>query len=241
MRSRRLEYSESTRAALVDSAVALFTKRGYAGTSLDEIAKRARVTKGALYHHFSGKQALFEAAFDAVERGVFDQLQAIAAGDGTPWERALAGLRCYIRSCLDPSYQRIVIHEAPVVMGWERWREAEDHFSAGLIRSIVSDLLESGDLVGVPLEITSRLLFGALSTAATMIASSPDPKTVSVQTEDAIIQLLVLIRANSRRTGTGDDSVPASGDDAGGTRGCPRTTADKIAARIKSKVTGDGH
>src|SRR3989442_3448107 len=67
MRSRRADYSESTRQALVDSAVEMFAKRGYAATSLDAIAKRARVTKGALYHHFSGKQALFEAAFEAVE------------------------------------------------------------------------------------------------------------------------------------------------------------------------------
>src|SRR5256885_950933 len=77
LRSRRLDYSESTRSALVDSAVELFTKRGYAGTSLDEIAKRARVTKGALYHHFSGKQSLFEAAFDQVESVVYDRLAQI--------------------------------------------------------------------------------------------------------------------------------------------------------------------
>ena len=68
MRSRRVDYSESTRQALVDSALDLFTKRGYAGTSLEAIVKRARVTKGALYHHFSGKQALFEAAFDRWRR-----------------------------------------------------------------------------------------------------------------------------------------------------------------------------
>src|ERR687888_1776001 len=74
MRSRRLDYSESTRKALVDSAIELFTRHGYAATSLDAVAKRARVTKGALYHHFSGKQALFEAAFDAVETAAIGRL-----------------------------------------------------------------------------------------------------------------------------------------------------------------------
>ncbi|MGH3520203.1 MAG: TetR/AcrR family transcriptional regulator [Haloechinothrix sp.] len=198
MRSRRLDYSESTRNALVESAVELFTKRGYAGTSLDEIAKRARLTKGALYHHFSGKQALFEAAFDSVERLVYNKLHAVLEGPGEPWDRAVDGIRSYLRSCLDSSYQRIVIHEAPVVMGSERWRAAEDHYSYGLIRSIVSELVDSGDLVGVPREITSRLLFGALSSAATMIASSSDPKAVSAQTEDTVVQLLSLMRASSR-------------------------------------------
>jgi AcrR family transcriptional regulator len=68
LRSGRLDYSESTRQALVDSAVELFTRNGYAGTSLDAIAGRARVTKGALYHHFSGKQALFEAVMEGMRR-----------------------------------------------------------------------------------------------------------------------------------------------------------------------------
>lgn len=198
MKSRRVAYSESTRDALVASAVALFSKRGYAGTSLDEIARRALVTKGALYHHFSGKQALFEAAFDRVEGIVYDKLQEIVSGPGVPWDRAVSGLRSYLQSTLQPSYQRIVIQEAPVVMGWERWREAEDHLSLGVIRSIVDDLIDSGDLVGVPPEITSRLLFGALSTAATMIANSSDPKLMSEQTEEVIVQLLRLIRSNAR-------------------------------------------
>src|SRR2546423_11437934 len=126
MRSRREDYSESTRSALVNSAVELFTKRGYAGTSLDEVARRARVTKGALYHHFSGKQALFEAAFEQVESRVMGRLEEIMRGPEPPFDRALRGLREFISSCLDPAYQRIAIHEAPVVMGWERWRAAED-------------------------------------------------------------------------------------------------------------------
>ncbi|KAA2264341.1 TetR/AcrR family transcriptional regulator [Solihabitans fulvus] len=178
-RSRRLEYSESTRQALVDSAVELFTKRGYAGTSLDEVAKRARVTKGALYHHFSGKQALFEAAFDAVEAKVMGRLGEIVTAPGDPWETAMAGLRAYIQVCLESSYQRIVIHEAPVVMGWERWREAEEHFSFGVLRAAIELLVDAGEIEVVSVEITTRLLFGALSTAATMIASASDPKKTS--------------------------------------------------------------
>ena len=119
-RSRRDDYAESTRAALVDSAISLFTKHGYAATSLDAISKRARVTKGALYHHFTGKQALFEAVFDAVETQVMRRLRQIMSGPEPPWDRALNGLRAYLESCLDPAYQRIAVHEAPVVIGWER-------------------------------------------------------------------------------------------------------------------------
>ena len=60
---RRAQYSASTKRALVDVAEALFAEQGYAGTSLDTVVAGAEVTKGALYHHFSGKQALFEAVF----------------------------------------------------------------------------------------------------------------------------------------------------------------------------------
>ncbi|WP_092532220.1 TetR/AcrR family transcriptional regulator [Amycolatopsis arida] len=199
MRSRRLDYSESTRSALVDSAVELFTKRGYAGTSLDEIAKRARVTKGALYHHFSGKQALFEAAFDAVETLCLHRLEKIVLGPGAPWERAINGIREFLRNCLDPAYQRIVIHEAPVVMGWERWREAEDHFSFGLIRASLQALIDAGELDDLPVEITARLLYGALCSAATTIASSAEPKKVSAEVETAIVRLLERIRRPAMR------------------------------------------
>lgn len=198
MRSRRLEYSESTRHALVDSAVELFTKRGYASASLDEVAKRARVTKGALYHHFSGKQALFEAAFDAVESAVMTELAEIVAGPGDPWDRAMEGVRQYIRICLEPSYQRIVVHEAPVVMGWERWREAEDHFSFGLVRASIQALVDSGEIEPIPVEVASRLLFGALTAGATVIARSDDPKKAGAEVETTIVRMLERLRRPER-------------------------------------------
>ncbi|MDT7783092.1 MAG: hypothetical protein QOF58_1511 [Pseudonocardiales bacterium] len=194
MRTRRAEYSESTRQALVDSAVDLFTKRGYAGTSLDEVVKRARVTKGALYHHFSGKQALFEAAFAQVETRSIESLTAVVTAEGDAWETAVAGLRAYVRKCLEPEYQRIIVHEAPVVMGWERWREAEEHFSFGLLRTAVQLLVDAGEIEEAPVEIMARLLFGALSAGASTIASSSDPKRTGREVERAILRVLEGLR-----------------------------------------------
>lgn len=194
MRTRRAEYSESTRQALVDNAVDLFTKRGYAGTSLDEVVKRARVTKGALYHHFSGKQALFEAAFTQVETRSIESLTAIINAEGDAWETAVAGLRAYVRKCLDPEYQRIIVHEAPVVMGWERWREAEEHFSFGLLRAAVQLLIDAGEIEDQSAEIMARLLFGALSAAASTIASSSDPRRTGREVEGAILRVLEGLR-----------------------------------------------
>ncbi len=197
LRSRRVDYTESTRQALVDSALDLFTKRGYAGTSLDAIVKRARVTKGALYHHFSGKQALFEAAFDLVETRAMNRLTEVVAGEGTAWERAMAGIQAFVRVCLEPSYQRIVIHEAPVVMGWERWREAEERFSYGLVRGTVESLIDAGEVGPLPVEVTARILFGALSAGAEAIASSADPKRAATEVTTTIVAVMEGMRRNA--------------------------------------------
>jgi len=190
MRSRRLDYSESTRKALVDSAIELFTRQGYAATSLDAVARRARVTKGALYHHFSGKQALFEAAFDVVEQIAVGRLSEVVAGDGSAWDRAIEGIEIYVKSCLDPSYQRIVVHEGPVVMGWERWREAEEQFSYGVVRATIEALIESGEIVELPIEVTARILFGALAAGATIIAGAEDPKKAGAEVSTTIVTVL---------------------------------------------------
>lgn len=194
MKSRRIDYTESTRQALVDSALELFTKRGYAATSLDTIVKRARVTKGALYHHFSGKQALFEAVFAAVESSAIARLADVVVGDGAPWERAIEGIQAYVRVCLEPSYQRIVIHEAPVVMGWERWREAEEHFSFGLVKASVESLMDAGEIEPLPVEVTARILFGALCAGAEAIAGSPDPKKTAAEVAETITVVMAGMR-----------------------------------------------
>jgi len=205
MRSRRLDYSESTRKALVDSAIELFTRQGYAATSLDAVARRARVTKGALYHHFSGKQALFEAAFDVVEQTAVARLSSVVAGEGPAWDRAIKGIEIYVKSCLDPSYQRIVVHEGPVVMGWERWREAEEHFSYGLVRATIEALIESGEIVDLPIEVTARILFGALAAGATIIASAEDPKKAGAEVSQTIVTVLEGMRRHARE----QDEAPA--------------------------------
>src|SRR3954453_5243529 len=110
-KSRREEYSASTRRALIDSATALFAERGYARTSLDEIAGRARVTKGALYGHFASKQALFRAVLEELESATTQQVTQEIEAAASPWEAALAGLDAFLRACRDTVYGTVVMRE----------------------------------------------------------------------------------------------------------------------------------
>ena len=165
--SRRQEYSAATKRALVDVAEALFTEHGYAGTSLDEIVAGARVTKGALYHHFSGKQALFEAVFDRVEGRASETIRAAIRGRGDPWEQATAGLRTFLAVVQQPGYRRIVIQEGPAVLGYERYREQEERSTFANVLEIVRSVLDAGEWeLDEDLQQTfARIFFGAMSSA----------------------------------------------------------------------------
>ena len=143
--SRRAEFSASTRRALVDVAERLFTEHGYAATSLDAIVAGADVTKGALYHHYSGKQALFEAVFERVESAGAQSIQDALTGDQDPWDKALSGLRAFLEVVRQPSYSRIVIQDGPSVLGYERFREQEERSTFAYVLDIVRAVLSSGD------------------------------------------------------------------------------------------------
>ncbi len=196
-RSRREEYSESTRAALVASARELFAGNGYAETSLDAVASAARVTKGALYHHFpGGKKALFTAAFNQLEDDVHDRLldQQLAHTDATPWDAARSSLRMFLDICLEPTYRRIVWQEGPHVLGFAAWWECEERHALGLIRTMLDRLMDSGDIERLPLEPLARTISGALAGAATAIGLATDPRQVRADFEQVIARLLFGLR-----------------------------------------------
>lgn len=194
-----MEYSEATRNALVESAVDLFTEHGYTGTSLDEIARRARVTKGALYHHFAGKQGLFEAVFEAVESRVVERISATIHQEESAWDTMASALGAFLQVCLEPSYQRIVVREGPAVMGWERWRETEERLTFGLVRDAIRILIDSGEIEALPEEALSQVVFGAMSAGAISIAGATDPERTSVEVGQCLKRVMVGLRTTPCR------------------------------------------
>jgi len=192
--SRRQQYSASTKRALVEVATELFTQQGYAGTSLDAIVAGAKVTKGALYHHFSGKQALFEAVFEKVEADASKSIGKAIRTTRDPWEKAVLGLRQFLEIVQQPAYSRVVIQEGPVVLGYERYREQEERSTFGIVQEIVSSVLRSYDLEPSMVETFSRVFFGAMSAAGAAVSSAEDTKRASAEVEAAIAFILSGLR-----------------------------------------------
>jgi AcrR family transcriptional regulator len=207
--SRRAQYSASTRRALVDAAEGLFTEHGYAATSLDAIVAEARVTKGALYHHYSGKQALFEAVFEKVESAGAQSIQASLEGQKDPWEKALAGLHAFLEVVRQPSYSRIVIQDGPSVLGYERFREQEERSTFAYVLDIVGAVLSAGEWnLDTEMEHTfARIFFGAMSSSGASVSTSEDADAAAERVEIAIAFILSGLRALSEE-GAKLPSVP---------------------------------
>jgi len=186
--SRRAQYSASTKRALVDVAEELFTENGYAATSLDAIVAGAQVTKGALYHHFSGKQAIFEAAFERVESRATAGIASAKDEHRDPWEKAQAGLRAFLEAVQEPAYRQIVISDGPSVLGHERYREQEERSTFANVLDIVRSVLNAGDwdLDEDMLQTFARIFFGAMSSAGESVSSAEDPEVAAARVETAI-------------------------------------------------------
>ncbi len=186
--SRRAAYSASTKRALVDVAEELFTEHGYANASLDSIVAGAQVTKGALYHHFSGKQALFEAVFERVEGDASRTIQKALKGHKDPWEKARAGLRTFLTVVQEPRYRRIVVQDGPAVLGHERFREQEERSTFANVVDIVRSVLVAGswELDEDMVQTFSRIFFGAMASAGESVAGADDPIVAADRVEIAI-------------------------------------------------------
>ena len=172
--ARRAAQGQATREALVAAARAAFGSTGFAETSLDEIVAAARVTKGALYHHFSGKEELFAAVYEQVLRAVSDRVVSEFLRPD-PWEALLSGCDLWIEAHLDPAVRRIVIRDARAVLGWEVVREAENRYGVVALRGVLRRAVRQGIIGEQPLRPLALILMGSLNEACLYVADAEDP------------------------------------------------------------------
>jgi len=176
LKSRRAIHAADTRRALLTAGRRCFARQGYAATSLDEICERARVTKGALYHHFAGKEDLFAAVYEQVEAELVAEIGQVATVAADPLDALHRGAARFLEACRRPEVQRITLIDAPSVLGWERWREIGVSYGFGLIEEVLRAGMEQGVIETQPLRPLTHLLLGAMDEAAMLVARSDDPE-----------------------------------------------------------------
>jgi AcrR family transcriptional regulator len=185
-----------TTSALVATARELFAKNGYPHVSLAEIVKVAGVTKGALYHYFDGKEDLFRAVLQQVHQDV--AVQVAAALDGDPWDRLLAGCRTFLTAATDLPNQRIMLVDAPAVLGWETWRAFDATTSMRHLVDVLQDLIDQRVFAEQPVEPLAHLLSGAMNEAALWLAASPQAEHDLDNLMAALTALLEGLRTDRR-------------------------------------------
>jgi AcrR family transcriptional regulator len=175
-RRTQAERATETREALIASARPLFAAAGFADVALETIVRAAGVTRGALYHHFADKTELFAAVFERVEAEVATQMgEAIAAANETdPVEVMRLGAGFWLDASSDPEIQRIVLVDAPVVLGWARWTEIGNRYNTGLVRELLANAVETGRIPPQPIEATALTMLGAIREATLYVARAED-------------------------------------------------------------------
>src|SRR5580704_1794145 len=174
--SLRAEQVAQTRAALVAAGRQLFGTSGFTATSVEDIARAARVTTGALYHHFPTKAAVFEAVFEQVHAEMLvASAEASAAADGA-LEQMAVGFGVFLDRVLEPEVQRILVTDAPAVLGLARFIELDERYALEPAVEAIEEANAAGLLRVEDPPTLARLLFGTMTRAGLLIASSPDPK-----------------------------------------------------------------
>jgi len=161
-----------TRGALISAARRLFIEKGYFATGTEEIVAAAGVgTRGALYHHFEDKRALFLAVFEQVEQDLIATAGDIAPGGGA-FEVLRGGLLGFLDASLTPEVQRVVLIDGPAVLGWQQWRALEERYGLGIIRSLLELAVSDGTLPPQPIDVLAHILLAAVDEAALFIANA---------------------------------------------------------------------
>ena len=190
--------SEATRRQLVTAARALFGARGYAGVGTEEIVRAAGVTRGALYHQFRDKADLFAAVAEEVEAEIADRIAAGAAGAAAdPLAGLRTGARLFLDACAEPDVERIILLDAPAVLGWEAWRDLAGRYGLGLVQFALQSAMDTGAIVPQPVVPLAHVLVGALDECALYIARTEDPAQAREQCAAIFDRILDSIARNA--------------------------------------------
>jgi len=193
--STKAAQSQATRTKLVRAGRRLFGRRGYAAVGTEEIVRAAGVTRGALYHQFADKRELFEAVFEDTEAALIAESARRAAGADGPVEALRAGFVGWLEACSRPGVQRIVLVDAPAVLGWEQWRAIGERHGLGVTIAALQAGMDAGALAPQPVRPLAHVFVGALDEAALYVARAEDPDAARAEMAAILDRLIGSLRA----------------------------------------------
>jgi AcrR family transcriptional regulator len=197
--NKNVERGQATRTHLVDVATQLFAAHGYDGTSIEAVLAEAGVSRGSLYHHFAGKDALFWAVLEGVAARVGKQLEAVERDAPDPVAALRAGYLAWIRLAGDPVVQQTVLIDAPAVLGWQRWRELDEQGSLGWIKATLAYAADAGRIERRHIDVFAHVVLAAANEVALMIARADDPAATLTDAENAFAEFLDRLFASPDR------------------------------------------
>ena len=198
--ARRAEHAADTRGALITAARHLFAAHGFDGTGTEQIVAEARVTRGALYHHFRDKADIFraamaEAAADVATRLIDEQLATDAQ---SPMAEIREGMSAFLDVCVDGDFQRIVLVDGPRVLGSDAWEDLVEQYGRGILEEWLERCVGTGDLEDMPLRALARLLIAMLTEASLAIARADDPQSERAAFGETLDRILTGLRPPGR-------------------------------------------
>ena len=191
---KQAERSETTRKAVVTAARELFGGQGFHATTMEGIAEAIGKAKGAVYHHFKTKEAIFEAVFEDVSMDLARLVRASVRDERDALRAMAVGTGAYFEACAQPGFAQIILRDGPAVLGWERWREIDDRYFGNSFPDALKRAMKSGLIRQQPVQPLARLLIGAVTEAAAACAASDDPGGVGREHARAMESVLEGLR-----------------------------------------------
>lgn len=201
-RTRREEYAEATYEAILDSATACFLESGFAATSLDAVARQARVTKGAIYHHFASKRDLFVAVLERQEELSARTVSEAGQAAADPWSGIVAAFDAFLETISDPVYQRLCMVEGPAALGFEDWWAFGERYEIEVIRGQVDRACNAGILRDGDRDMLAHVLFGAVTAGVLAMARSEDPARERMRFRTVMLELIHGLAVKDSDAGT---------------------------------------
>lgn len=175
MRKSKAE-TERTIQSLMEIARRHFTAYGYANVVLEDVAKEAGLTRGALYHHFNNKKGLFLAVFEAVQKEIGEYVEAAAANNNDSWQQLMNGCQAFLEGAVESHNQRILLIDGPAVLGWDTFRKMDEKYSMNSLREQLQLMQEQNLIKPNSVEAITHCLSGAMNEAVLWIADHLDQK-----------------------------------------------------------------